>query len=122
MLNGLEVRPVFLDDRILNYSLSVDQKKNVSIFKSKKELRNIVSKFSKLYNQQKQGFSHDFGEWVNDSGMPYLIKQRNNSEIINTYLNTVQNKSTYNSIDERNIWKLYSLFKWIEVNGLDVVK
>ena len=122
MLNGLEVRPVFLDDRILNYSLSVNQKKNVSIFKSKKELRNIVSKFSKLSNQQKQGFSHDFGEWINNTGAPYLNKQRNNSEIINTYLNTIQNKSSHNTIDERNIWKLYSLFKWIEVNGLDVVK
>ena len=47
MLNGLEVRPVFLDDRILNYSLSQNQKKNVGYLKSKKELRKNSSGFHK---------------------------------------------------------------------------
>ena len=52
MLNGLEVRPVFLDDRILDYSMSKNQSQNVSLFKSKKELRGIVSNYSKLSSQK----------------------------------------------------------------------
>ena len=40
------------DYRILNYSLSQNQKKNVGYLKSKKELRKIAQGFTKVNNQK----------------------------------------------------------------------
>ncbi len=122
MLNGLEVRPVYLDDRVLNYSLSKSQKENISLLKSKKELRKLVSKFSAFSNQKKQGFSHDFSGWIENVGLPYLESHKNDFQLINSYLKSNKNIKKASTIEDRNVWKMYSLFKWIEVNKLDVVK
>jgi len=120
MLNGLEVRPVFLDDRILNYSLSQNQKKNVGYLKSKKELRKIAQSFTKINNQRKQGFTHDFSSWVSNVGLKYLNGIKNDHKLISYYLNSIKEKPLKNTIEERNIWKFYSLYKWIELNNIKI--
>ena len=120
MLNGLEVRPVFLDDRILDYSMSKNQSQNVSLFKSKKELRGIVSNYSKLSSQKKQGFSHDFGNWTQEVGVPYLIKNKNEYELLNFYMQSLDNNHTSSTIYQRNVWKLYCAFKWLEINNVNI--
>ena len=120
MLNGLEVRPVFLDDRILNYSLSQNQKKNVGYLKSKKELRKIAQGFTKVSNQKKQGFTHDFSSWVSSVGLNYLNEIKNDHKLISYYLNNIQGRPLNNTIEERNIWKFYSLYKWIDLNNIKV--
>ncbi len=120
MLNGLEVRPVFLDDRILDYSMSKNQSQNVSLFKSKKELRNIVSKYSKLSAQKKQGFSHDFGNWTEKVGLPYLMKNKKEFEILDFYMEKIDSNHVSSTLGQRNIWKLYCAFKWLEINNVNI--
>ena len=120
MRNGLEVRPVFLDDRILDYSMSKNQSQNVSLFKSKKELRNIVSKYSKLSAQKKQGFSHDFGNWTEKVGLPYLMKNKKEFEILDFYMEKIDSNHVSSTLGQRNIWKLYCAFKWLEINNVNI--
>lgn len=123
MLNGLEARPVYLDDRILEYSMSKNQSQNVSLFKSKIELRKYVQKFSSLHNQKKQGFTHDFGNWIEYCGVPYLNSIKNHSSLVSNYLNSKNNtgnSNSFSSLEARNIWSLYSLYKWIEVNNINL--
>ncbi len=120
MLNGLEVRPVFLDDRILNYSLSQNQKKNVGYLKSKKELRKIAQGFTKVNNQKKQGFTHDFSSWVSTVGLNYLNEIKNDHKLISYYLNNIKGKPLNNTLEVRNIWKFYSLYKWIDLNNIKI--
>ena len=121
MLNGLEARPVFLDDRILDYSLSKSQKENTTLLKSKKELRKVAASFTNIHNQRKQGFSHDFSSWINNIGIPFLNSIEDDQEIVTNFLNSIDSKENFNSIDERNIWRLFSFYKWIDINGVKLV-
>ena len=118
MLNGLEARPVFLDDRILDYSLSKNQKENTGFLKSKKELRKIAARFTNIHNQKKQGFSHDFSLWINNTGIPFLNSIDGDHKIVADFLNSIDSKENFSSIDERNIWRLFSFYKWIDINGV----
>ena len=43
MLNGLEIRPVFLDNRIVNYAMNINLNKNVTLFSGKINLRKILN-------------------------------------------------------------------------------
>jgi asparagine synthase (glutamine-hydrolysing) len=121
MLNGLEARPVFLDDRILDYSLSKSQKENTTLLKSKKELRKVAASFTNIHNQRKQGFSHDFSSWINNIGIPFLNSIEDDQEIVTNFLNSIDSKENFNSIDERNIWRLFSFYKWLDINGVKLV-
>ena len=47
MLNGLEIRPPFLDKRLVEYALRLDFKKQFSIFQTKLNLRNVLKQFNK---------------------------------------------------------------------------
>lgn len=120
MLNGLEARPVFLDDRILEYSLSSNQTENIGIFKSKIELRKLANNFTSINNQKKQGFSHDFSSWVRNNGIVYLQSIKKDHELVSKYLQHVEDQSINNSLLDRNVWKLFSLYKWLEVNGVNL--
>jgi asparagine synthase (glutamine-hydrolysing) len=121
MLNGLEARPVYLDDRILDYSLSKNQKENTDLLKSKKELRKVAARFTNIHNQKKQGFSHDFSLWVNNIGIPFLNSIDDDHEVVANFLNSIDSKDNFSSIDERNIWRLFSFYKWIDINGVKLI-
>lgn len=121
MLNGLEVRPVYLDDRILDYSLSKNQKENTDLLKSKKELRKVAARFTNIHNQKKQGFSHDFSLWINNIGIPFLNSIDDDHEVVANFLNSIDSKDNFSSIDERNIWRLFSFYKWIDINGVKLI-
>ena len=120
MLNGLEARPVFLDDRILEYSLSSNQKENIGFFKSKIELRALANNFTSINNLKKQGFSHDFSSWIRNNGIVYLQSIKKDHELVSKYLQHVEDQSRNNSLLDRNIWKLFSLYKWLEVNRVNL--
>jgi hypothetical protein len=89
--------------------------------KSKKELRKVAASFTNIHNQRKQGFSHDFSSWINNIGIPFLNSIEDDQEIVTNFLNSIDSKENFNSIDERNIWRLFSFYKWIDINGVKLV-
>ena len=120
MLNGLEIRPPFLDDRLIEYALSLNFQNQFTVRKTKVNLRSTLNDFnSTLSKYPKHGFSHDFQNWSLEVGLPYLKTYQNDFEILNNLKNVEDAYfNTHSGI--RDIWKLYSIFKWIEVNGTNV--
>jgi asparagine synthase (glutamine-hydrolysing) len=121
MLNGLEVRPVYLDNRIADFALSLNITKNINIFESKKILRDFLRNHNKKLSKfPKHGFPHDFSKWSFDIAMPYLKNEWKNIEIVSKFIETSSNKNLNNYQISRGIWKLYCTFKWIDLNGIRV--
>tara|TARA_B100000242_G_scaffold279918_1_gene238802 strand:+ start:338 stop:2140 length:1803 start_codon:yes stop_codon:yes gene_type:complete len=124
MLNGLEIRPPYLDDRIFHYSFNNEVKKNFIRYftHSKSELRDMLAVYTnKRFSQQsKRGFSPDFENWDKSSAAELLKKYSNDIEIVSKFLHM------YENLDEsyfktRELWKFYSLFKWIDNKKLDII-
>ena len=122
MLNGLEIRPIFLDDRIMKYALSNKVIKNINILSTKTELRKLLYSFSKeISKMKKHGFAHDFGNWTETEGMPFLTKNFNGEKILDSNLQQLKNKSMSKYKKERSVWKLYSIYKWLYENKVTIV-
>ena len=123
MLNGLEVRPPYLDDRILHYSFNNQVKKSLLKYftRSKSELRDLLSAYtSKKFSQQsKKGFSPDFEYWDKSSALELLRKYSNDIEIISKFLKMYENSNDF-YYQTRELWKFYSIFQWIENKNLDI--
>ena len=122
MLNGLEIRPIFLDDRIMKYALSNKVIKNINILSTKTELRKLLYSFSKeISKMKKHGFAHDFGNWTETEGIPFLTKNFNGEKILDSNLQQLKNKSMSKYKKERSVWKLYSIYKWLYENNVTIV-
>ena len=122
MLNGLEIRPIFLDDRIMKYALSNKVIKNINILSTKTELRKLLYSFSKeISKMKKHGFAHDFGNWTETEGIPFLTKNFNGEKILDSNLQQLKNKSMSKYKKERSVWKLYSIYKWLYENKVTIV-
>ena len=121
MLNGLEVRPVFLDNRIVNFSETLKFSQNVDSFKTKIFLRNILkNELPNLKLYKKKGFAHDFGNWTDEVGIKYLKNNwSENQEVANLIRHLSENNETA-YFKSRHVWKFYSLFKWIDINGIRI--
>jgi len=121
MLNGLEIRPPFLDRRLVEYALRLDFKKQFSIFQTKLNLRNVLKQFNKTQsNFTKKGFTHDFKDWSLNVGIPYLKTYSKDFEIIKE-LDSFDNEYFLSHAGIRDVWKLYSVFKWLDINKTDVI-
>ncbi len=122
MLNSLEVRPVFLDKRLVNYANSFNVEKEVNFSSAKNGLRSIVSDFNaNISKRPKHGFAHDFSNWANTTGLNYLKSLENDFEEINTFLKKYEMLKSSSYIGSREIWKLYSIFRWSELNKIEII-
>tara|TARA_B100001564_G_scaffold272412_1_gene234058 strand:+ start:381 stop:2186 length:1806 start_codon:yes stop_codon:yes gene_type:complete len=121
MLNSLEIRPVFLDDRIINFAMNVDNKSNFNVLTSKVFLKEVLKKELKNYNfKKKHGFAHDFGSWTNNIGLKYLDENWTEIEEVDRLLKYLKENNENEYFTSRNVWKFYSLFKWIDINKVKV--
>lgn len=122
MLNGLEIRPIFLDDRIIKYALSNKASKNVGLFSTKTELRKLLGQFNKeVSKMKKHGFAHDFGSWTDTVGIPYLKKEFAGEKTFDLNFKTIENNNISKYKKERTVWKIYSIFRWLKENGVTIV-
>jgi hypothetical protein len=53
-------------------------------------------------------------------GINYLNEIKNDHKLISYYLNNIKGKPLNNTLEERNIWKFYSLYKWIDLNNIKI--
>jgi asparagine synthase (glutamine-hydrolysing) len=121
MLNGLEVRPVFLDNRIINFSENLKFSDNVNSFDSKLFLKKLLKK--ELPNVQvykKKGFAHDFGIWTDEVGLKYLKNNWLENEHVSNLISHLEEKNESNYFKSRYVWKYYSIFKWLDLNKVEI--
>ena len=121
MLNSIEVRPVFLDDRIFNFAHEIDNSNNFNFLNTKTFLKDILKAEIKDYNfHKKHGFSHDFGDWTYNVGLKYLEKEWSDFEEVNRLITYLKNNKENKYFASRYVWKFYSLFKWIKLNKVSI--
>tara|TARA_B100001175_G_C19140448_1_gene463401 strand:- start:54 stop:593 length:540 start_codon:yes stop_codon:yes gene_type:complete len=121
MLNSLEVRPVFLDDRIVNYALNFQNRSNFNFIKSKIFLKKILRDEIKDYKfKKKHGFAHDFGEWSHKVGIKYLNDNWREVEEVDRFISYLEKNNDNEYFISRNVWKFYSLFKWMDLNRVKI--
>lgn len=120
MLNGLEIRPVFLDNRITEYAKKINLNKNVTLLSGKNNLRKILDDYiSNVAKKSKQGFSHDFDKWTDEVGVPFVNKHKKDFEFVSNFqLNFQKNNNSY--LKSRATWSIYSILKWIEINKVSI--
>lgn len=95
MLNSLEVRVPFLDLKVIQYAFN-SQLKSVSLFETKKILRQLLKKHlpASIIDRKKKGFGIPLSKWIYDD-----LK-----DLVYEYL---ENKDLYNYFDKEKIKKLY---------------
>ena len=120
MLNGLEIRPVFLDNRITEYAKKINLNKNVTLFSGKNNLRKILKIYiSDVARKSKQGFSHDFDKWTDDVGVPFISKYKKDFEFVSNFQSNFHNNNNP-YLKSRATWSIYSILKWIEINKVSI--
>ena len=119
MLNSLEVRPVFLDNRMYRHSKNLLLKNNVTFLNEKKYLKKqLVNELKNYSIGVKHGFSHDFGSWIENVATPYLNKNWLELDEIRILFNYLEKTDDNNYLKSRYIWRYYSFLKWIDNNQL----
>lgn len=124
MANGLEIRPPFLDDRIINFSRTLDSEISVSIKKTKLFLRNYMYE-NKIpnFDKPKHGFAFPIRKWYEQSGKNTILNQLNKDSIYKHFFENYAhgvNLQYPNSNEIRLIWSLYVLGFWYEKNELAI--
>jgi hypothetical protein len=95
---------------------------NVNMLSTKTELRKLLYNFSKeISKMKKHGFAHNFGNWAETEGVPYLRENFRGEKILDSKLQQLENKNISKYKKERGVWKLYSIYKWLDKNNVSIV-
>lgn len=123
---GLEVRPIFLDDRVIEYAISLENSKNLNYFKNKIPLREEIAKTNLNYlnKEKKHGFQFPLLSWYENIGKDY-INNLYKSEYFDLYKSFFyeEKPQSYEQIDTnilRLYWSVFVTNEWIIKNNLDI--
>ncbi len=125
MAYAVEVRSPFLDYRIVEFARALPVRYRIKLGAKKRILKDLLSEHlpPKLFNLPKKGFSMPLSEWLLNE-----LKEDVMNTISQEFLNKVPNLNVpyCNKIVENHmskisdhteeIWKLYILAKWLELN------
>lgn len=125
MKHGVEARPVFATPSLLNYVKKYAAKDHLSLFMRKKKL----IKFSKMYlpkkilNKPKTGYDAPLSKIPLSKIKTTLINKLSNGHFdmynfINqdNWLNYIKKLETINHKGKRDLYVVYSLFRWLLIN------
>ena len=125
MANGLEIRPPYLDDRIIKFQNSINVKNN-NLFKTKLFLREYIKETDiKFLNKYKKHcFSFPLNIWFETQGRHFIVemmKTNNNSFLLfekKIDLDFILKKNNLNNNELRLAWAIFVIMKWIEKNEI----
>ena len=126
MANGLEVRPPYLDYRIINFAKNNPASNEVNLKNTKLFLRKYIknTELSFLNNLKKQGFGFPLSKWMNEYGLEYINQMFVDNELVflekdKMHLNSLLSKNNLTPNDERELWGYYVLSKWCKNNKIN---
>ena len=126
MANGLEVRPPYLDYRIINFAKNNPRSNEVNLKNTKLFLRKYIknTELSFLNNLKKQGFGFPLSKWMNEYGLEYINQMFVDNELVflekdKIHLNSLLSKNNLTPNDERELWGYYVLSKWCKNNKIN---
>lgn len=125
MANGLEIRPPYLDDRIIEFGKNL--KTNTSLFKTKLFLREYIknTEISFLNSKKKHGFAFPLSVWFNQQGYDYLNNKLKSNDKFIDFLKTKEDLSFLNSKLKLNknelrlAWSIFVILNWLEKNEIN---
>ena len=124
MANGLEIRPPYLDDRIIEFGKNI--KNHTSLFKTKLFLREYIKNtdISFLNSKKKHGFAFPLSVWFKLQGYDYLNNKLKSSNKFLDFLKTKEDLSFFNSKLKLNnnelrlAWSIYVILNWLDKKEL----
>jgi len=125
MANGLEVRPPYLDYRIINFAKNNPGSNEVNLKNTKLFLRKYLenTELSFLNNLKKQGFGFPLSKWMNEYGLEYINQMYVDNNLVflekdKIHLNSLLSKNNLTPNDERELWGYYVVSKWCKNNKI----
>ena len=126
MAHGLEVRPPYLDYRIINFAKNNPKSNEVNLKNTKLFLRKYLenTELSFLNSLKKQGFGFPLSKWMNEYGIEYINQMYIDNNLIflekdKIHLNSLLSKNNLTPNDERELWGYYVLSKWCKNNKIN---
>ena len=126
MAHGLEVRPPYLDFRIINFAKNNPESNEVNLKNTKLFLRKYVenTELSFLNSLKKQGFGFPLSKWMNEYGLEYINQMFVDNDLVflekdKMHLNSLLSKNNLTPNDERELWGYYVLSKWCKNNKIN---
>tara|TARA_Y100000816_G_C26107856_1_gene589462 strand:+ start:1778 stop:3586 length:1809 start_codon:yes stop_codon:yes gene_type:complete len=125
MANGLEIRPPYLDDRIIEFGKNI--KTHTSLFKTKLFLREYIKNtdISFLNSKKKHGFAFPLSVWFKLQGYDYLKNKLKSNNKFLDFLKTKEDLSFLNSKLKLNnnelrlAWSIYVILNWLDKNEIN---
>lgn len=125
MANGLEIRPPYLDDRIIEFGKNI--KTHTSLFKTKLFLREYIENtdISFLNSKKKHGFAFPLSVWFKLQGYDYLNNKLKSNNKFLDFLKTKEDLSFLNSKLKLNnnelrlAWSIYVILNWLDKNEIN---
>ena len=126
MAHGLEVRPPYLDYRIINFAKNNPKSNEVNLKNTKLFLRKYLknTELSFLNSLKKQGFGFPLSKWMNEYGIEYINQMYIDNNLVflekdKIHLNSLLSKNNLTPNDERELWGYYVLSKWCKNNKIN---
>ncbi len=127
MANSLEVRPPYLDDRIISFALSNKNSNQISFLNTKLFLRRYIdnTNLKFLNKSKKQGFGFPLLLWFRDYGVDKIKQLYTDGNLIYTsnqepHIKDIIFKNELNPNDLRELWSYYVLSMWCFDNKVNL--
>ena len=117
MSNSIELRPVFLDHKLVELAASTTQYAQIEYDNSKIALRNIYKKRTNLtYKNKKKGFEIPFYKWLKNKKIYNLLNDlinKKNSIYHDVYLKNLKN-NLHNYNYQKEVYNFLILNLWLD--------
>ena len=126
MANGLEIRPPFLDDRIVQFAIE-NKTNDVNLVNTKLYLRNFIkgTEIEFINKTKKHGFGFPLLEWLMSSGFDEIKTYYEEDKLIindqdKENISLALKSKTLTPNVGRELWSYYVISKWAEKNNLNL--